>query len=339
MLELMLITILCFMAAVFLVAWRILSQKVQEAETESSQVEKQCKQYEKEQERIIEKKTMAEQEANRIFTLYELTQEIVKTFSEEEAFNIFKEKLKENVRFSDCLIQNTESAERVIGEEEMDLYTFPLQWEGKKMGNLQVQGLALEDQEKVMILGHQFALALRRVKLYQEIEKLAITDSLTGLHTRRYFLKRLEEEMARSRLRKLKLSILMIDVDHFKNINDEHGHLTGDQVLCEMGKIIGQNIREIDIAGRYGGEEFAVVLPDTNQEGVEFAAQRIRTAVEKATILVFDASLKTTLSIGMATFPQDGKTESELVDRADWALYRAKKMGRNRVCAVGVYKD
>ena len=131
----------------------------------------------------------------------------------------------------------------------------------------------------------------------------------------------------------------MIDVDHFKNFNDQYGHITGDQILREIGALIRENIREIDIAGRYGGEEFCVILPDTDQQGAQFAAERIRHAAQLADIKAYDATVKITLSICTSTFPDDGKKVDELIDKSDWALYRAKKQGRNAVSSFGVYED
>ena len=131
----------------------------------------------------------------------------------------------------------------------------------------------------------------------------------------------------------------MIDVDFFKTFNDKYGHLVGDQILREIGTIIKANIREIDIAGRYGGEEFCVVLPDTDVPGAQLAAERIRKSTEETEIKAYDTTVKVTISIGMATFPADGHLMDELIDKADWALYRAKKLGRNKICAFGIYKN
>lgn len=100
-----------------------------------------------------------------------------------------------------------------------------------------------------------------------------------------------------------------------------------------------QNIREIDIPGRYGGEEFCVVLPDTDREGAKFAAERIREAAEQASIRAYDAAIRVTVSIGIATYPDDGQSFNEIIDKADWALYRSKKQGRNRVTSFGVYES
>ncbi|HQP10759.1 MAG TPA: GGDEF domain-containing protein [Candidatus Omnitrophota bacterium] len=278
-------------------------------------------------------------EALEIFTLYEITKEITKSLNQEQAFEIFKRKLQNHVGFEECRFLEPLSDEVKDLRKEGKYFVLTLQSKRQKIGYLAVSGVSEKEREKVMILGHQFALALRRVQLYQEIEQVAITDSLTEVHTRRYLLERLQEEIQRSKARSLKMSFLMIDVDYFKKFNDQYGHLTGDQILRETGFLISENIREIDIAGRYGGEEFCVILPDTDHEGAQFAAERVRKAVENATIKAYDASVKVTVSIGTSTFPDDGKKTDELIDKADWALYRAKKMGRNRVCSFGVYKD
>jgi len=287
---------------------------------------------------LHDEKLAVEGEALRIFTLYEVTKEIAKNIREEEAFETFKRKLKENINFEECLLLDPldEDIEHYLQTDEFFVLRLG---KAKQMGYVVIKGMKGEDKEKVVILGHQLALGLRRIHLYEQIEKIAITDSLTALHTRRYALERLQEELERSRVRKIRLSIIMMDVDSFKKFNDKYGHLTGDQILREIGTIVKANIREIDIAGRYGGEEFMVVLPDTGREGAQFAAERIRQAAEVAAIKAYDTHIKVTVSIGIATYPDDAKKTEELIDKADWALYRSKKLGRNRVSSFGVYED
>lgn len=287
---------------------------------------------------LSEEKIKLEEEAIKIFVLYELTKETTKSVHEEEAFEIFKQKLKEHVSFRDCRLFDPASEEIEHLKQSEEYFVFALCAKRRRMGFLAVQEVPDEDKEKLMILSHQFALVLRRVRLYQEIEKIAITDSLTEVHTRRYLLERFKEEIQRSRMRRMKASFLMIDVDHFKKFNDSYGHLAGDLVLREIAGIIKENIREIDIAGRYGGEEFCVVLPDTGRQGAIYAAERIRLASEKTPIKAYDAKITATVSIGVSTFPEDGEKTDELIDKADWALYRAKKQGRNKVCSFGIYE-
>ena len=279
-------------------------------------------------------KTKLEREAMLIFTLYDMTKEITRHSNEQDAFNIFYKKLKENVSIEDCqLVQDAG------GALSSEYSVFLLKSKEKKLGVLLYKGLEAKDKEKFAILAHQFALALRRLKLYKDIETLAITDGLTGVYTRRYFVERVDEEIKRTSLRKSSLSFLMIDADHFKMVNDQHGHLAGDQVLKEIANIIQENVREIDIVGRFGGEEFCVVLPDTDLEGSRVVAERIRKSVEKKLIKAYDSTLRVTLSIGLAMFPSDSKLLEELMDKADWALYRAKSQGRNCVVAFGLYKE
>ncbi len=278
-----------------------------------------------------------ENEVLEILTLYEIVKEITQSLSEKEAFDIFKSKLSDHVSFSECLLVHPLCDEINDYKKSMDYFLFALQGKTGKIGYLVVKGMPQEHHEKFTILGSQFALALRRIKLYREIERIAITDSLTELHTRRYATERFQEELKRSQARGMKLSFLMIDVDHFKTFNDQHGHLMGDQILREAGKMVRESTREIDIAGRFGGEEFCVILPDTDRAGARYAAERIRQAVESSSIKAYDAEVKITMSLGVATYPEDGNQMDELIDKADWALYRAKREGRNRVCSFGIY--
>ena len=288
--------------------------------------------------KALAEKTKLEREAMQIFTLYDMTKEITRHSNEQEAFEIFRKKLKENVIIEDCqFAQDTEEGHKE-GVFPGEYSVFILKSKEKKLGVLMYKGLEPKDNEKFAILAHQFALALRRLKLYKDIETLAITDGLTGVYTRRYFIERFEEEIQRSALRKSTLAFLMIDADYFKKINDQHGHLTGDQALKEISNIVQESVREIDIVGRFGGEEFCVVLPDTDMEGARVVAERIRKSAEKRLIKAYDNNLHVTVSIGVAMYPSDGKLLEELMDKADWALYRAKSQGRNCVVAFGLYQ-
>lgn len=277
----------------------------------------------------VEKNKLNE-EAMEVFTLYELTRTLAKNFSETEAFNIFKTKLAENVKYEDCRILPADDKDL---EELAKSYTvIELKAHKELLGYLALNGCSEVDRDKAAILAHQFALAIRRDRLYQDLEQLAITDSLTAVHTRRHFLSRLEEEFRRAKNHHTQLSFLMVDVDYFKHLNDQYGHLIGDQVLRRVAELIKESVREIDIVGRYGGEEFAIALPETDVQGAQYVAERIRSSVAKSLISAYDAKVHVTVSIGLANFPQDAKDKNELIERADWALYRAKKGGRNLVC-------
>lgn len=167
-----------------------------------------------------------------------------------------------------------------------------------------------------------------------ELEKLSHTDGLTKINNRRHFVELLELEFARAERYKASLSYLMIDIDHFKSINDTYGHHVGDAVLVEVSKALSSNLRAIDIIGRYGGEEFGLILPGTEVEGAEIVAERNRIRVERLRVPCTDVGkdLQVTVSIGGATYPrQDIKTYEDLVKFADQALYESKGTGRNCV--------
>ncbi len=329
MVYVLIILTIVFVAVVFFLVKVVVLQMEQACDQDVLRSKETYQKIIDQQSRVMAEKTRLEREAAQIFTLYEMTKEINRHFNEQEAFNIFKRRLRENITIGDC--QLVDEAPPDGGD------IFVLKSREKELGFLVTQGVPPKDKEKFAILAHQFALAYRRIKLYKDIETLAITDGLTAVSTRRYFLERFDEEIKRAQARKIKMSFLMLDVDHFKMINDRHGHLTGDAVLKEIGVIIKENIREIDIAGRYGGEEFCVVLPDTDLEGARVVAERIRKAAEARLIRAYDAVLRITMSIGVSAYPFDGKLPEELIDKADWSLYRAKSQGRNCVVAFGMY--
>ncbi len=161
----------------------------------------------------------------------------------------------------------------------------------------------------------------------QELERLSITDGLTGLYNRRHLMERLATEVSRARRAKHGFAVLMVDVDHFKKYNDTHGHLAGDEVLIRMAAILRESTRDVDCAARYGGEEFLVMLPETTLDGGVDAAERLRARLATEEF----AGDKITLSIGVAEFPEYGETPEAVIASADAALYRAKREGRDRV--------
>lgn len=164
------------------------------------------------------------------------------------------------------------------------------------------------------------------------MERLATTDPLTEISNVRYFRNRLETELSRARRYIIPLSVLMIDIDHFKLINDTYGHPQGDAVLKEVAGMLQRILRNIDLAARYGGEEFVVALPQTTSAGAALAAERLRSKVEEHRFAGFPDTRKVTISVGVASLTGDKETAAqELIHAADQALYRAKKKGRNRV--------
>jgi diguanylate cyclase (GGDEF)-like protein len=224
----------------------------------------------------------------------------------------------------------------IPGEEGRSLAGIPLMSEKTVYGILLIENLQKNDLEKFVILSMQFALEMKKALLYETVEKLAITDSLTGLYLRRYFSERLEDEIKRSGKHRLNFALLEIDIDDFKICNDKHGHLSGDAVLKETARLIKEGTREIDIVSRYGGEEFAVLLEETDEKGAMIVAERIREKVKECQFKAYDEILKITVSVGVAAYPKDAKTKDALFEKADRALYEAKKSGKNVVRKFGI---
>ena len=180
------------------------------------------------------------------------------------------------------------------------------------------------------IVSSQLALGLNRIALYGRIQELATHDALTGFLVRRSFLERLHEELERTLRLGGEISLLLVDLDRFKQVNDTHGHLVGDVVLREVAQRIQGSVREMDLAGRYGGEEFGVMLPGAGQELGLQIAERIRSVVEATPIRAYDEEVRMTVSIGVCCGPKDGTAVEQLMEGADQAMYRAKDLGRNR---------
>lgn len=168
--------------------------------------------------------------------------------------------------------------------------------------------------------------------LYQRTEQTALTDALTGLFNRAYLTQFMRREMSRSQRHGRPMAVVLFDIDDFKRINDGHGHLEGDRVLARTAAVIGENLRDIDVAARYGGEEFAIVLPETTRAGAFVVAQRIRQGIENGLLIGRDP---VTISGGVAAYPADGLTPQALLQKADQGLYRAKAEGKNRISPEG----
>lgn len=188
---------------------------------------------------------------------------------------------------------------------------------------LRIKHLHDELQEKVI--------ELQRTK--EELRQLAITDGLTGLYNYRYFKEQLLQELKRAQRHSLNISVVMIDIDHFKQYNDKNGHPAGDVVLKDIARLLRDNIRNIDLAARYGGEEFSLILIETDKPSAKIVSEKIRKLVEDYGF-AYESSQpdgKLTISTGVATFPEDGEDFDTLVSKADQRLYRAKEAGRNLI--------
>lgn len=201
-------------------------------------------------------------------------------------------------------------------------------------GNYDVEFNPLDREDEVGVVSRAFLSLIRSVKEYSEkLRELSITDALTGLFNQREFRSRFEKEWERSTRYGNNLSFLMIDIDFFKRFNDDFGHQKGDEALKLVAGILKENVRTSDTTFRYGGEEFSVILPQTNLERAGTAAEKLRVAVERLEPFISEGggATKITISIGVSSFPECTNSGEELIKLADKALYKAKEEGRNRV--------
>jgi diguanylate cyclase (GGDEF)-like protein len=189
------------------------------------------------------------------------------------------------------------------------------------------------DAEKSIarIVAQESAKAISNSIVYLKVKELAITDGLTGLYNYRYFQEALSHFLAHSNRCEEKLSLVFIDVDNFKHVNDTYGHKLGDVILSQLADRISESLRKVDIPVRYGGDEFAVILPSTGKKGALLVAERIKQRVEQRAFNVDGKEIFITLSIGIATYPDSASTKDALIEKADLALYEAKKRGRNKI--------
>jgi len=210
----------------------------------------------------------------------------------------------------------------------------PLYWknQGKEIGNIvllhDITELTRTMQERERLIG-----ALKNTQ--SELEVLATTDALTSLFNRRFFYQEAEQEFERSARYQRPLSVIMLDVDHFKRINDHHGHAVGDQILCAIADTLKGSVRNVDLLARFGGEEFIVLLPETGQPEALCLAERILNRVKACAVLYEGKRIATTISAGIASIGEDAGSLEGLIRRADAALYQAKEKGRDRICLSG----
>jgi len=252
---------------------------------------------------------------------------------------------------SPLVVADIEEDHRVVQEKRpryktKSFISIPLKIDGRTIGVLNIADkisgeiFSEEDLHLLVSIGAYASVAIERSRFYQkteELKKISITDSLTGLLNRRYFQERISEEIERSRRHHLPLSLIMLDVDDFKSVNDTLGHPVGDEVLKIMARCLRNCIRTIDVAARYGGEEFTVILPQTSKADAQTIADRICAEVYRMDLPFAkgDRKLLLSVSLGLATYPEDAENLEDLIRNADVALYAAKSQGKNRVVVYG----
>jgi diguanylate cyclase (GGDEF)-like protein len=219
------------------------------------------------------------------------------------------------------------------GIDFRDKVRFNVEAAGELLGSLLAVGrekrLGGDDRTTLELLAKELGLLVKNMFLLEETRRLANNDGLTDLQNRRRVAERLDLELERTRLFGTSLSLLLCDVDRFKQVNDCFGHNIGDEVLIRVASTLQETINQPDLVGRWGGEEFIVILPDTDSGGARLIAERLRRAIEALPAVVSGPD-RVTCSIGCTTL-EDETAAAAFVDRADQALYRAKKNGRNRV--------
>lgn len=216
--------------------------------------------------------------------------------------------------------------------------TIPLLVSGKVRGSLQLYSgtagaFTAEDAQLLWVFSLVAEPLLTREYSSESLVRFAFTDYLTGIGTRGYFEQQLDLEVKRAERGRQKFAILMIDIDHFKRLNDTYGHHAGDEVLREVANILVEDMREVDTVARYGGEEFVIILPETTEAGALHVAERLRHSVEQATFLAGSAHpiQHLTISLGVAVYDSDARVKRDLIKFSDIALYAAKHEGRNRI--------
>ncbi len=213
---------------------------------------------------------------------------------------------------------------------------YPLRRRGECIGvfeliNKQQGGFTREDERQVQALIEPLTVAIRTLVMFENAERLTITDDLTKLYNYRYLMQFLDAEVKRCLRYKKKVSLLFIDIDGFKRINDAFGHVVGSQALAELGQVFRRILRETDVVGRYGGDEFVIVLPETPLNGAMVIAERIRKKVEDYEFVAQNVTVRLTVSLGVANCPKHTLTAEGLIKKADAAMYRAKELSKNSI--------
>ncbi len=213
--------------------------------------------------------------------------------------------------------------------------TFPIQTGDRPLGLINLMRsrslpFSAEEIARVQSLCAPFAVAIERARLFEEVHRLAITDPLTGVYNRRYFLDQAAQECQRAQRYHHPTSLIMMDLDHFKQINDSFGHTAGDQVLRFVIAACRENLRAADLLARFGGEEFIILLPETPLEQAHLIAERIRQSIVPAQVITSEGPVQVRVSLGVASSDEQTWLVDDLIKRADQALYQAKALGRNR---------
>jgi diguanylate cyclase (GGDEF)-like protein len=246
------------------------------------------------------------------------------------------------------VISNVAEDERVQHDRDEDFLAggcsvvcMPVRTGGKILGIIQMMNIDMQlyarNEMLLRTMADYAAIAIENARAVQRIQELSITDDCTGLFNARHLFTALSEEVHRSQRFGYDFSLLFIDLDHFKRVNDEHGHLVGSKLLGQVGQALRENLRLVDAAFRYGGDEFAILLPQTSKEAALLVARRLMAVFRSRQWLAADeATLALRASIGIASFPLDAVSPQAIVQRADEMMYQVKQGGRDNIALSGV---
>jgi diguanylate cyclase (GGDEF)-like protein len=226
-----------------------------------------------------------------------------------------------------------------LGLADTHLLALPIRLEGRVVGGIWIfsdgNPFDSDERQRAELVVEQAELALINAERFLQAREKAFIDDVTSLYNARYLLSALDREVNRAARSQSRLSVLFLDLDRFKTVNDRFGHLVGSRVLRELGVLLQDSVRAIDTVGRYGGDEFTILLVDTGLDGALSVADRIRQSVAGH---IFGGErgldLRLTISVGVATFPAHGDSRERLLDLADKAMYLAKALGRDHICSA-----
>ncbi len=231
--------------------------------------------------------------------------------------------------------------EMVFSPPDARWYVYRCERDARVLGIIQMMNIDMRvytpNEMLLRTLADYAAIAIENARAVQRIQELSITDDCTGLYNARHLFTALADEVHRSKRFGYEFSLLFIDLDHFKQVNDEHGHIVGSKLLGQVGQALRENLRLVDAAFRYGGDEFAILLPQTSKDAALSVARRLMSVFRSRKWLAAEAApLSLRASIGIAGFPTDAVSAQDIVQRADEMMYQVKQAGRDNIAVAGI---